>query len=411
MFRAVSIAHKLANVEIREKFSLSTEEVDALYIMLKEIHDLNEVLILNTCNRVEVYFFSERTSCNDVAITLCAFKSLSYINHHSFIKTYEGNKAIEFIHRVAIGLESMVLGDLEIFGQVKQAYQRSVDSAMAGPMIHRLMHKVFYCHKQINQETKFKEGAASISYNAAKAVFSIKNQDARIMLVGAGKMAKDIAMHLAKKGFNHLAITNRTEEKAKALAEASGAKQLKYKLHKSLIEEFDVVISTISSGEIEFSADQLNENEILFIDVSSPRTVAHDVIKTGATLIDIDDLGVMVDDVLEQRKEQIPLVENQVKISVSEMANWQEEMMYSKQILQFKETLMGIQKQAMASALKKMTENEKAMAEEVTQKMIQKIVNLPVLQIKNACKRNEAEHLSQSLNALFNIENKNSVKS
>lgn len=408
-FCVISVDHHLADISIREQFNFSTVEIEAFYVMLREVLDLHEVLILNTCNRVELYFYSEKTDAVDVAKLLCAFKSVSLSDYQQFIRTEVGTEAITHLHRVAIGLESMVIGDLQIMGQVKQAYQQSVDHDMAGPVIHRLLHRVFYCHKHVNQETTFKCGAASISYNAASLIFKSLADDANVLVVGAGQMASDLASHLSKKGYQNIVITNRSKDKATALASQFGYDIIDFESHQEKLSEYDAVISTIAVDSVVYPTDVFENTSVqLIIDMSSPRSVDARVNKLPIQFWDIDALGQQVDKVIEQRKKQIPTVEHLIEASVIEFNEWKEGFEFTSGVSRFKSTLQELQRQSLQSKMKSWSKQERELAEEVTSAMIQKIVNLPVKQIKNVCKREEAEQLSNSLNELFNIEYVNS---
>ncbi|WP_109831018.1 glutamyl-tRNA reductase [Reichenbachiella versicolor] len=414
-FRAISITHELAGVSIREKFSLSAIEVEGLYIKLSEVLSINESMILVTCNRAEIYYFHEN-DLNEALIKLWAsFKALSAKDFRSSFYTYYDRDAIEHLYRVSIGLKSQILGDIQIFGQVKQAYQSSLDAGMAATLLNRLMHKVFFCHKAVNQETAFKSGAASVSYNAVNVLEKddLAPLDAKILVVGAGQMGSDICRHLHKKGYSNIFITNRTMSKAEKLAEECDMSVIPFDMHRSMIDEFDVVYSTVTCESPVYYPSHFEDTAVkAVIDVSSPRSVDPKVEQLEIALYNVDKLGKLIDHVMRRREEEIPKVEELIRESISEYMTWTEDLIFSDSVKRFKTTLEELRTQTMASMLKKMNEEEKGLVEEVTKRMLQKIVDLPVMSMKTACLRDqEPSELSETLNELFNIEYKKQVKS
>ncbi len=411
--RILALSHKTAPVEVREKYALGETEKEILFQGLKDIFGIREALFLSTCNRTELYYFHDQNLSAELINYLSTLSRVNSIFYSNYFDTHHGTAAIEHLFRVSMGLESKVLGDLEIYGQVKKAYQVSVDCGLADVMMHRLLHKVFYCHKSVNQNTNFKCGAASISYNAVSALLNHPKLDAdsRVLVLGAGKMGTDICSHLSKKNCKNISITNRTNSKAYSLAEELEFGFVPFSRHAQELKNFDSVISSIESEEVLYGIDDFENSRVsLLIDVSSPRSIDPNVGRFGIDLLNVDDLGKVVDEVMEQRLAEVPQVEKVIEECVSEFKKWSEELGFTDQVKKFKTTLEEIRKQTLKASLKNATKQEHELVEQVTRQMIQKVIKLPVLQLKTACRRGESDVLSEALNELFNLEQKTYVK-
>lgn len=414
LLRAIAITHKVASLQIREKYSLSDLEVDQLYLKLSEVFGVEESMIVVTCNRVELYYFHDVDLNEDIIRLWSSLKGLAARNYFSSFIKYTGRDAIEHLYRTSVGLESSVLGDIQIFGQIKQAYQKAVDVGQASTLLNRLMHKIFFCHKAVAQQTKLKSGAASISYNAVSMLETDLSvpKDANILVIGTGQMGADVASHLSKKSYSNVSITNRTVDKASQLAERFGFEVIPFTDHISLFGNYDVIISTITCDQPVYTKSDLEGTCVKsVIDVSSPRSVSDEIQTLGIGLYNVDQLGKMVGDVLENRKQEIPKVEALIDESINEYTTWTEDLVFSGQVKKFKSVLEELRQQTMLSMVKKMDDQQQELADQLTKKMLQKIVDLPVMSLKTACMRDqEPSQLSESLNELFNMEYKKQVK-
>ncbi len=412
-FHVITLNFKKAELAIREQFSLSDVHIEHFYQSLKDVLQIEEALFVGTCNRIELYCIG-KVSYKEIIGFICGFNARPIDRYSKYFEALEGEEAIRHLFRVSVGMESQVLGDLEIYGQVKKAYQTSVDLGMSGPFINRLLHQVFSCHKAIKQHTEFKNGATSISYNAIK-VLSEKEHvglNASILVIGTGQMGSAICKNLVQKGYDQVSITNRTELSAYELSEELPISFIPYFKHRKQLKTFDVVICAIACETPQYFPSDFNQSgKTILIDVSAPRSIDEGASTLGGHLYNIDDLGGMVDEVIIRRKEEIPKVEVEIDRSVSDYLQWVQDSAFSDQLKKFKATLTEIQHQSMAAMMKKMNESERKVVEEVTCRMINKIIKLPVLHMKSMCKRNEIDELSESLNELFNIELVNKVKS
>jgi glutamyl-tRNA reductase len=409
-FRVVSISYKKAPLQIRERLALDESETKAFYLKLKEVLGVVEALVISTCNRTEVYFKSDLDLSSEVIKLLAVNKGVSSSEIESYFEIInEESAATNYLFEVALGLQSQVIGDQQIINQVKNAYQWSADMQMAGPFVHRVLHTVFYANKRLVQETSFRDGAASTSYVTIDLMESFLPMlvNPSILVLGLGEIGEDIAKTLFEKGIKNVSVCNRTKEKAVEIAKSFEMEVLDYMDLSEKIQYFDVVISSVRAESPVVKAAYLaNKKAITYLfDLSVPRSIESEVENIpGVVLYGLDEIQKRSDEALEKRKSAIPQVKTIISEMVLEVANWSKEMMVSPTIQKLKNALEQIRQDEMSRYLKTMSAEEAEKMDKVTAAMMQKIIKLPVLQLKAACKRGEADTLIDVLNDLFDLE-------
>ncbi len=410
----LSLSHTSAPLEIRELLYLPENECSQLLLQLGEVLGLQETLIFSTCNRTEVYYVSEEDLSDSLISLLFAFKGLTnseaYRAYFRHIGTHE--EAISYVFEVSMGLYSSVLGDIQISNQIKKAYTLSHETGMSHALLHRMMHTVFHTHKRVQQETSFRDGAASVSYAAAELIEELSSHliAPRVLILGLGEMGRDVAQNLHIEDFVEVYLCNRTDETAKELATKLGASFLPYKDFPSTLKEVDIIVSAVSVEEALIDTSMVAEESFktqYILDLSVPRSVHKQVAELSHTVVfHIDDIHTRTSAVLEKRKAAIPQVQNIVKDEVQSFLSWSQELQLSPTIHKIKTALEQIRQEEMARFLKNATEKETKMIEAVTQNMVHKILRMPVLQLKAACKRGEQDELIDVLNELFDLESR-----
>jgi glutamyl-tRNA reductase len=411
LFKAITISHKKAPLQVRGQIALNEEESKALMLKMRETFDVSEVLVLSTCNRTEIYYCSE-TDLGESIIRLIA--SQKVLNSSEIIQYFdiiaEHNEAVRYLFEVSMGLHSQVVGDLQIPNQVKHAYQWAADVQMAGPFLHRLLHTIFFTNKKIVQETSFRDGAASTSYATVEVMetFLPMLNNPKILVVGLGEIGEDVCRTLADKGYKNITITNRTLEKAQKLATELGFEVADYQLVNQNILDADIVISSVRCESPIITKDTLKAKTLAvkyLIDLSVPNSIAPDIEEvTGVVAYDLDEIQRRANEALQRRMEAIPQVMDIISDAIGEFNNWSQEMIVSPTIQKLKGALEQIRKEEMARFIKDLSTEEAEKMEKITASMMQKIIKLPVIQLKAACKRGEAETLIDVLNDIFNLE-------
>jgi glutamyl-tRNA reductase len=417
-FRAVSISHKNAPLTIREQIALNEDECKALMLKLQETFGILEVIVLSTCNRTEIYYMTQGEKKKDIVKLLATQKAIPSETILPYVEFIEDQgSAIQYLFEVALGLHSQVVGDLQIPNQIKNAYQWSADLNFSGPFLHRLLHAIFFVNKRVVQETAFRDGAASTSYAAIEAIetFLPLLNNPKILVVGLGEIGKDVALTLGDKGYENITLTNRTKEKAEDLGKQLSFDICDFEDVEKQILESDIVISSVRLDSPLITKKLLKKQSRstvqYLIDLSVPRSIEKDVEQLdGVVMYDLDEIQQRANEALERRLAAVPDVKAIIADAIGDFNDWSKEMVVSPTIHKLKKALEQIRKEEVARYAKKLTEQELKKVEQVTTSMMQKIIKLPVLQLKAACKRDEAETLIDVLNDLFNLD-KDAVKS
>lgn len=409
-FRVVGFSHNTSSIEIREKLAFHDHELRACIFKMKEVLGVEEAMILSTCNRTEFYYSDEKDRTQEI-ISLVKIEKLqdTSTDLKPYYRSLHAKDAVKHLYSVALGLDARVLGDIQISNQVKRAYQISADEDAAGPFLHRLMHSIFYANKRVVQETAFRDGAASTSYAAITiAQHFIKNfVNPKILVIGLGEIGKDIAENLY--GVEaEITVSTRKSEKAEDVAFNHNYKAIDYAKALTEVAHYDVVFSALSVSTPAITAGSLSDSTIiqkLFFDFSVPRSIDPDIESVpGVILYNIDQIEEQTSTILEKRKSAIPDVRNIMDESMHELLSWSQDMEWSPTIKKLKEALDDIRKEEMARYLNKASDKEIKMLDKATKNIIQKVLKMPVLKLKAACKRGEAETLVDVLQDLFNLE-------
>lgn len=416
-FKALVLTYKTAPVSVREQVSLNEQAAKQLLNFIRDYTQATDVLVVSTCNRTEVYYNAEHDFQTEIFTGLALVKNLSDREFESYFHTLHGKAAIQHLFEVSLGLDAQVVGDLQISGQVKNAYQWSADENMAGPFLHRLMHTIFFVNKRVVQETSFRDGAASISYAAKELAEDLTQniRNPRVLVLGVGEIGQDVCLNLQKSNFKEVSILNRTVDKAEKLAAKTGfhfggMDQLQDELALA-----DVIISSVSGHEPLVTAEMVRKIKILshkfFIDLSIPRSIDPKIDEIhGALIYNLDDIQEKTNETLYRRKAAIPAVLAIIGEAMNDFEDWSREMVVSPTIQKLKNTLEQIRKEELARFLKNAKPEEAQKLEEMSRSLMQKILKYPVLQLKAACKRGEAETLSEFINDLFNLEKQDERK-
>ncbi len=412
-FKTISLSHKTAPLPVRELIALNEDEAKRLMLRLRDFFGLTDLLVISTCNRTEVYYAFEQDLNTDIARLLLIEKGLTdtdtYLPYFQFFGNHD--QTVRHLFEVCVGLHSQVVGDMQIPNQVKQAYQWSADLDMAGPFLHRLMHTIFFTNKRVAQETPFRDGAASVSYAAVELIDELigERQNPNVLVIGLGEIGTDVCKNLESKKLSNITLCNRTQAKADTLAEQHGFRVADFSNLTDEIRRADVIISSVMRDEPLITPALLHDVNVLtfkyFIDLSVPRSVDAAVEQIPGVLVyNIDHIRNRTDEALNQRLAAIPKVEAIITQAVAEFGDWSKEMVVSPTINKLKNALEQIRRDEIARYLKHLTPDESEKVDKITRGIMQKIIKLPVLQLKAACKRGEAETLIDVLNDLFDLE-------
>jgi glutamyl-tRNA reductase len=409
-FKSISLSHRKAPLAIREQLALNEDSAKGIMLRLKDFFDVTDVLTVSTCNRTEIYYSAQEDLNEEIIKLLLIEKGISEVQ--PFMDYFEsfsaGESAVQHLFEVATGLHSQVVGDMQIPNQIKHAYQWTADLNLAGPFLHRLLHTIFFANKRVAQETFFRDGAASVSYAAVELLDGLM-PNPKILVVGLGEIGSDVCRNLAQKADADVTIINRTRDRADVLAEELGFRVANFNDIETEVANADIIISSIARDEPFFTKEMMVRLRGMsfkyFIDLSVPRSVSPEVEEIpGVMLYTIDSIRSRADEALNRRLEAVPHVREIIDEAVLEFNDWSKEMIVSPTIQKLKGALEQIRKEELTRFTKNLNDAELEKVERITASMMQKILKLPVLQLKAACKRGEAETLIDVLNDLFNLE-------
>jgi glutamyl-tRNA reductase len=414
-FKAISISYKNAPLQVRELIALDEAGCKKLMTAMKEFTDGTEILVLSTCNRTEIYYSSNTDYSSEIIKLIGLQKGIDDIGQYReyFRLINDHDAAVLHLFEVAVGLDAQVVGDMQIPNQVKNAYQWSADLSMAGPFLHRLMHTIFFTNKKVVQETTFRDGAASVSYATVEQAETLCSELAapKVLIIGLGEMGADVCRNFLNTNLKDITITNRTHQKAEDLAKScNGAvKVIPFDDIWIAIQDADVIICSIARDEPIITKEKVKSLNTLsykyFIDISVPRSIEAKVEEIPGVLVyNIDHIRNRASEALDKRIQSIPKVKQIIAFMIEEFNNWSKEMVVSPTINKLKNALEQIRQEELARYMKQLNEEELKKVDAITKNIMQKIIKLPVLELKAACKRGEAETLIDVLNDLFDLE-------
>mgnify|MGYP003668784434 CR=1 FL=1 len=409
-FHAITLSYKLCPIAYREVFSFNKERISRLLNAIQSIVKTEDLFIISTCNRTEIYYTS-KIELDEPILRLVGLEAGMVSNKYfNFFISLKGKAAIRHLYHVALGLDSMLVGDMQIINQVKQSYQQAADLGMIGTFGHRLLHSIFNTNKRVNQETKFREGNSSLASAAVSRAkeFATQFHHPKIVVVGLGEIGSTVSENL-KKIKGSVTLINRTLHKAEELANKYNFSYGSIQDLDNHISNADIIISAVRCEKPIINSENLIPKDVrhqLMIDLSVPRSIGEDMSKVnGIHIINIDELVQQTKETKLLRESKIIEVNQLIEEAIAELKDWNKKNQFSPVIKQFKAALEEIRKQEVSRYLGKLEDSNELVIENMTKNIIQKIIKLPVLQLKNKSEVYESEKLTDSLKTLFDLDN------
>ncbi len=389
-FYAFGVNHLQAPVEVREAFALGEEGTRALH-RSTELTPGSELILLSTCNRTEAYLYGSSADVETVTRALCSVAERRWPDDMAF--SVQDEDAVRHILEVAAGLKSLILGDGQIFSQLKEAYRIAVEEERVGTTMHRLMHTAFRLAKRIVNETDLSTGAASVPYVAVDAARrSMESaddrpvRDMRALVVGCGKMARLSLEALRQSGSSRLALTNRSEERGREVAARADAEFVMWsERHASAIQHDVVIVATSAEAPVLVAADlpEAEAHRTTFVDISIPRNVDPKIADIGYTVIGLDELNVWLSETESIRRTAVPQAQRIVLEMLGEFVSW----VFHHQALQpviqtIADTFETIRANEVERHHQRLSDFDRDELDRLTQSIIQKILAVPVVRLK-----------------------------
>ncbi|MDZ4796740.1 MAG: glutamyl-tRNA reductase [Bryobacteraceae bacterium] len=407
--------HRTAPVSVRERLAFSEQELPAALRELFETPGVSEAMILSTCNRVEVLVAMDDSfdGPGEMAGFLCRTRELdrSWLEPHLY--ALEGTEAVKHVFRVAASLDSMVVGEPQILGQLKAAYAMARENGTLTGLLDTVLTRAFGVAKRVRTETEIGASAVSISYAAvelAREIFgNLKKK--RVMLIGAGKMSELAARHLHRSGAE-IRVTNRTESRAVTLAELVGGTVVPYESYKSQLRDIDIVITSSGATEFLLRRDEVKriidarKNRPMFlIDIAVPRNIEPSVNEIdNIFLYDIDDLQRVVSENLKTRLSEAEDAGRIVGEEVERLEAWMRTRAVGPVIVDLQESLERLRAgevERMRGKLGPLTPQQEQAVEQLTRGIINKIAHGPIA----ALRRNAGdETVVERIRSIFRLD-------
>jgi len=424
MIKIVSIGmnHETAPVELRECLAKAPENTTVALTSMRDLQYIKEGLFLSTCNRVEALYTTEYPgeARKSVISIMSRLGDIPEDSVYSNLYIYEDIEAVRHIFRVASSLDSMAVGEPQILGQVKDAYNQATSEKTSGVILNRLMHRAFHVAKRVRTETGISDAAISISYAAvglAKKIFRDLS-GRKILLIGAGEMAELAASHLMNNGVHSIRVANRTFHRAVQVAESFRGKPVSFEEIGSQLLEVDIVIASTASTEYVISYDQVKgslrkrrNRPLFFIDIAVPRDIEPRVNDLGNVYVyDIDDLKGVIKINMKQRQQEAVKAERIVQEEVIKFEKWLKTLDVVPTIISLKEKAEAIRqaefKKSLAS-LGELTPSQIKIIETLTLSLAEKIINDPILVLKRKADRPTRDSYLDVTRKLFDLDKDN----
>jgi glutamyl-tRNA reductase len=416
---AVSINHRTAPVELREALYLGNEDIKNLVSSAKE-KLLSEGVLLCTCNRTELYGFpvDENTGYHDLQNFIIDKKSSFNINSEHF-QSFLSREAVKHLFSVITGIDSLLIGDNQVFKQVKDSFQLSEEMSFAGFLMKRIFDYALIAGKRALTETEISEGAVTVSYAAVQLIEKIFSSlhKKSALVIGAGESGELAAKHLQDRGISSLTITNRTIEKAEKLAQALNSKIIPFTNFKEHLHEFDIVISATSSpdliltkADIKSSMKKRNNASLVLMDIAVPRDIDPDSKSLDYVFYhDIDSLNIIVEQNLTKRRAEIPKVEKIIEEEVDNLFNWYNSLQAAPTIKNLRDHFENIRLEEVEKNKNKFSSEDQEKLDIVTRRIINKILHQPTIELRKSAETGENTIESAArigiLRQLFGIDN------
>jgi glutamyl-tRNA reductase len=420
---AVGLNHTTAPVDVREQLAVPREQIGESLSGLVRRASLSEVVLLSTCNRVEVYAVQpERPQPDSIVDALAELRGVhrDVVRRHCFVREQDG--AARHIFRVAASLESMVVGEPQILGQVKDAWQLARERQTVGPILDRCLTMAFRGAKRVRSETEIARGGASVASVAvdlARSIFG-ELQGSTVALIGAGEMSRQAALHMRAAGASRVIVVNRSRERGEALASAVEGQFLEWDQLSEALIQADVVVTGTGATEPVIEVRMMRKimrkrrgAPIFFVDIAVPRDVDSKVGKLDSVYVyDVDDLQKILSQNLAARGQEADAANVVIEQEITAFLHWQRARSLNPVIRELRSHAGAIMQHEVDKALKRLALSSVHGVDETQREVIaalghaitQKLLHRPLKALRESAIRAEGEELAGALRTLFALE-------
>ncbi len=414
----LGINHKTAPVEVRECIAFSEDESKtALHTLLRKPF-IKEALLFSTCNRVEVLLVTDKPSeaVEETKGFIAEFNKIPLVQFEDAVYIHEGDEAVRHVFRVASSLDSMVVGEPQILGQVKEAYRTATEEKTSGVILNRLLHRTFFVAKRIRTETGIGDRAVSISYAAVELCRKIFGElhGKKVLLIGAGEMAELAVEHLLRNKVANVWVANRTFESGVELAREFNGSAIRFEEIPESLKTVDIIISSTGAPDYVIQQDQVKSitrkrrnRPLFFMDIAVPRDIDPDINRLANSYVyDIDDLKGIIDENLDDRRKEAIKGERIVDEAVIHFREWHESLDVVPTIVGLRNKLESIVEAELKKTLQtsKLSEQEAEAIYKMAESLINKILHDPTLFLKQNGMREDKSFYIDTVRKLFKLD-------
>lgn len=395
---ALGINHKTAPVSVREKVAFAPDKLEEALRDLANHAHLTEAAIVSTCNRTELLCYTDRDEANSAAVIdwFRHYHKLQSDELDPFLYVHPEQQAVQHLLRVACGLDSLILGEPQILGQIKVAYQTAVKAGTVGSLLSKLFQYTFSVAKQIRTDTAIGSSPVSVAFAAvslAKQIFTDLSEHT-VLLIGAGETIELAARHLNENGIKRIVIANRTLEKAHTLAQEVNGYAIALTEIANHLAEADIVISSTASplpilgkGVIERAIKQRRHKPMLMVDIAVPRDIEPEAAELeDVYLYTVDDLQDIIEEGLRSRREAAKQAEEIITQQVSQFMGWFKSLRAVDTIRDYRERAGKLRDTELEKALRLLAKGTapEAVLQTLANGLTNKLVHAPTAQIRQA---------------------------
>ena len=411
VFVACGLNHKTAPINVREKVAAAPFAQDALLNSLLELPEVHEAAILSTCNRTEIYCDTNEPEA--LSYWLEKEHQLPQKSLSPFIYLHEGHQGIKHTLRVASGLDSMMIGEPQILGQMKKAYQQACRLGTAKTQLRHVFEYIFSASKRIRTRSGIGTNPISIAYAAVKLIGQLFSNysSLNVFLIGSGETASLVAKYLHKQGVHRFMIASRTLENARNLASSFGGKPLSISDIPKYLSHADVVISAtacplpfINKNLVELALSQRNNAPMFFLDLAVPRDIEPNVSELAPVhLYNVDDLQQMIEKGMDERLLAASQAEQLIELELDNYIRWHRSLKANEVICDYRNKMQQLAQLELQRAFKKIAagQNQQTAFTEFTERLINKLTHHPTTGLKQIA-WDDREDLLSLAQYLFN---------
>lgn len=418
---AYGINHATAPIEVREKVSFGNEMVSDALSELKHQGGVHEAAILSTCNRTEIYCSLDQEKTNSPIDWLHNFHGMKPGILQPFLYKHPDENAVRHVLRVASGLDSMILGEPQVLGQLKDAYQTAVSAGSIGHQLNRLFQHSFHVAKEVRSNTEIGSHPVSVAFAAVRLAQQIFGElkDQTALLIGAGETIELVAKHLHENGLKRMIIANRTLERSQRLANEYSVYAIQIGDIPNHLAEADIVISSTASplpilgkGAVESAIKERKHKPMFMVDIAVPRDIEVEVgDMDDVYLYSVDDLKDMVQENLRNRQQAATQAEEIIDTQAQEFMDWLSSLDAVSTIRALRNQAEKIQEDAIQSGLSKLKKgaDPEMILQETVRALTNKLIHSPSTQLRNASAQNR-DDLLQAAEELYELNGRSAKK-